>query len=68
MKKVYAKPEIDTRTFAQFENVFTACDKNPSRTNCVTCGPWNPGNDVKPCEVCGKPNAEHSKHWPVVGS
>jgi len=67
MRKVYAKPEIDTRTFAQFENVFTACDRNPSRTDCVTCGPWNPGDDVKPCD-CGLANADHSRHWDVTGS
>lgn len=27
MKKKYSKPEIDTKAFAQFENVFTACSK-----------------------------------------
>jgi len=28
MKKAYVKPELDARTFAQFENVFTACTRN----------------------------------------
>lgn len=27
MKKTYTKPELDTKAFAQFENVFTACNK-----------------------------------------
>ena len=27
MKKDYSKPVLDTKAFAQFENVFTACSK-----------------------------------------
>ena len=27
MKKEYSKPELDAKAFAQFENVFTACNK-----------------------------------------
>jgi len=27
MKKEYTKPELDTKAYAQFENVFTACNK-----------------------------------------
>lgn len=27
MKKIYTKPELNTKAYAQFENVFTACDK-----------------------------------------
>lgn len=35
MKKVYTKPELDTKAYAQFENVFTACSKgNPTKPNC----------------------------------
>lgn len=34
MKKEYAKPELNTKAYAQFENVFTGCDQNPSQSNC----------------------------------
>ena len=27
MKKEYSKPDLDTKAFTQFENVFTACSK-----------------------------------------
>ena len=37
MKKEYTKPEINTKAYAQFENVFTACNKgNPGPAGCVT--------------------------------
>ena len=29
MKKTYEKPGFDSTFYAQFENVFTYCDKNP---------------------------------------
>lgn len=32
-KKKYVKPKLDTYAFAQFENVFTACDKNRNTNN-----------------------------------
>lgn len=35
MKKEYTKPELDTKAFAQFENVFTACDKGNEKKGCV---------------------------------
>lgn len=28
MKKEYTKPKLDSKAFAQFENVFTNCDPN----------------------------------------
>ncbi|MEQ8174748.1 MAG: hypothetical protein ABRQ26_06705 [Syntrophomonadaceae bacterium] len=35
MKKVYEKPELNAKAYAQFENVFTACDKgNASPQGC----------------------------------
>jgi hypothetical protein len=35
MKKVYTKPELNKKAYAQFENVFTACDKgNPNTRSC----------------------------------
>jgi len=34
MKKAYTKPGIDTRTFAQFENVFTYCDREVGQSPC----------------------------------
>jgi len=35
MKKSYIEPSIDTMEYAQFENVFTYCDRNPAVTNCI---------------------------------
>lgn len=32
MKKEYTKPEIDAKAYAQFENVFTTCNKNSNST------------------------------------
>lgn len=35
MKKEYTKPKLDSKAFAQFENVFTACSKgNESKPGC----------------------------------
>ena len=65
MKKIYEKPGLESRTFAQFENVFTACTRNTNndKFGCVWCGDWNPGVDVHAgCPVCGKTNPEHSEH------
>lgn len=37
MKKKYTKPELDTKAYAQFENVFTACNKgNAHAQGCVS--------------------------------
>ena len=30
MKKEYVKPKLDTKAYAQFENVFADCNKNPA--------------------------------------
>ena len=68
MKKTYQKPELISKTFAQFENVFTACDRNPSRPNCTWCGPWNPGADSAPCPRCGLYQNQHSAHVEPKGS
>lgn len=38
MKEKYSKPDIDVNAFTQFENVFTACNKNPGFGNCI----WDP--------------------------
>ena len=36
MKKEYSKPDLDTKAFAQFENVFTRCTKgNSMEQGCV---------------------------------
>ena len=32
MKKIYEKPELNTKTFAQFENVYAGCDFSPGNT------------------------------------
>lgn len=49
MKKVYTKPELVTKAYAQFENVFTACSKNPSEIGCGYAS-----------DERGSPNCHHS--------
>ena len=71
MKKTYAKPGLESRTFAQFENVFTACTKstNNPKHGCTYCGEWNPGVDVQAtCPVCGMTEPDHSRHAGDGGS
>jgi len=73
MKKTYAKPGLESRTFAQFENVFTACTRNLNNPdqfpNCTYCGGFNPGVDVSPeCIECGQTESAHSRHVDVSGS
>ena len=60
MKKTYVKPELDSRTFAQFENVFTACNKTKNNANCSYCGPENPGVGSNLCPTCGQGPNKHS--------
>ena len=69
MKKTYVKPEMDTRTFAQFENVFTACSKTKNNTppgsDCQYCDViYNPGGDSNLCPVCGQGPDQHSNTPP----
>jgi hypothetical protein len=56
MKKEYTKPELNTKAFAQFENVFTACGKTkhdgcgwaldePGSPNCAYEGLTGPGSN-----------------------
>jgi len=71
MKKTYVKPELDSRTFAQFENVFTACNKgNAHAQGCVWHTTSNPGEGSKPCDACGEMNSEHAEFsaGPGIGS
>ena len=43
MKKVYTKPELDTKGYAQFENVFTQCTKgNSKKAECYMVPGWPP--------------------------
>ncbi len=45
MKKEYTKPELDTKAYAQFENVFTACNKgNAAERGCVYDPQSHPGD------------------------
>ena len=60
MKKTYVKPELDSRTFAQFENVFTACNKTKNNANCSYCHPGNPGSDSNPCPTCSQGPSAHA--------
>lgn len=42
-KKEYSAPEIQSNAFSQFENVYTACSKNPgNHANCVYTHPGVP--------------------------
>lgn len=34
MKKMYEKPVLDTKAYAQFENVFTNCSNEKGGINC----------------------------------
>jgi len=63
MKKTYEKPGLESRSFAHFENVFTACDKgNWDPRGCVWCNNFNPGDESKPCPDCGQSNNQHAAH------
>lgn len=45
MKKQYLKPKLDTKAFAQFENVFTACNKgNDGPSGCAYDPETHPGD------------------------
>ena len=69
MKKTYEKPGLESRTFAQFENVLTACDKgNAHAQGCKWCNNFNPGNESKPCEDCGLMNDDHARFAAGGGS
>lgn len=46
MKKKYTKPELDSKGYAQFENVFTQCTKGNSKRGCSIVPSWAPsGSD-----------------------
>jgi len=64
MKKTYVKPELETRTFAQFENVFAFCTKNTNnpKFGCVWVNDDSPGN-IGTGEQSG-----HSRHVEPAGS
>lgn len=49
MKKEYSKPELDTKAYAQFESVFTGCDKNPGWGDCEF-GEWHPSEGNSYCK------------------
>jgi len=75
MKKIYEKPGLESRTFAQFENVFTACSKTMNQTPphmapCTYCNDYNPGVGSNLCLVCGEGPSKHSvtPPHPVEGS
>lgn len=52
MKEKYSKPDVDAKAFAQFESVFTACNKNPADGGCI----WDP-NITEP----GSGNSHHQQ-------
>jgi len=58
MKKEYASPSIEALEYAQFENVFTWCDKQMPRKGCNDI--TGSGNDSdKPPEVHPSKSAAH---------
>lgn len=50
MKKKYSKPELDTKAYAQFENVFTGCNKNPADSDCVSDSMYLPSDGSSYCQ------------------
>ena len=47
MKKKYLKPELDTKGYAQFENVFTRCTKgNSKKVDCFVVSGWTPDESI----------------------
>jgi len=69
MKLPYAKPGLESMVYAQFENVFTACNKgNFVPRGCEYHNDANPGNGSKPCDVCGEMNNAHARFGGVNGS
>lgn len=58
MKKEYSKPEINTKAFAQFENVFTGCNKTGNHNDgCVDNGPEWPTSGSGNCAFDGNPSS-----------
>ncbi|WP_418792214.1 hypothetical protein [Phosphitispora sp. TUW77] len=48
MKKVYMKPELDAKAYAQFENVFTECTKgNAIPQGCTSYVDWTPSEPTE---------------------
>ena len=49
MKKEYSKPLLNTKAYAQFENVFAACSKNPGEKadSGMPCG-WAADEPLSP--------------------
>ncbi|MBU7007238.1 hypothetical protein [Phosphitispora fastidiosa] len=46
MKKEYCKPELDVKAYAQFENVFTKCNKgNDGPQKCSFIPGWPPNDE-----------------------
>ena len=47
MKKEYVKPQIDTKAYAQFENVFAKCTKGQgqAKNGCVYIAGWEPAGN-----------------------
>jgi len=44
MKKEWTKPELIKRAYAQFENVFTYCNKGNSKQGCIPDVGWSPND------------------------
>jgi len=60
MKKKYTRPSIEALEYAQFENVFTYCDRNPARVGCINV--TGSGNDAdKPPDLQPSATTAHQK-------
>lgn len=57
MKKQYTKPELDIKGYAQFEEVFTKCDKgNDGPQKCSSIPGWPPSGEYN-AAFGGNPSA-----------
>ncbi|HHU91297.1 MAG TPA: hypothetical protein GXZ22_09635 [Clostridiaceae bacterium] len=46
MKKDYSKPVLETKAYAQFENVFTKCNKGNIKNGCIEIdNEWPPSGE-----------------------
>ncbi len=63
MKKAYIKPELGVRAYAQFENVYTGCNKNDGwissgKRDCAFNPAWTSNTKPKPENYCAWLNSK----------
>ena len=69
MKRAYEKPCMNSKAYAQFESVFTYCDKGSNKKSCSYEAPGAPNKEGKCCPA-HRYNIffQHSAHTDPVGS